>query len=250
MERQIDVMPTLGFYSYICAQPKATNYCLFKIRYFYPDAPIAISCDDGYDFSDMCKGYGAVYHHYNQSLGYPVQPYGYLKPKIMEWLDRMYRCVLTMKTDYFIMMEDDVLIMAPIRINPEWDMAGQQRLFPGQVPYMPEAFLDIIEKYSGIRPETNDYNTGGGSIFKTSTFVDNYYDVRRFLDEHLARIQLEIYPTIGWLDCMMTVFYLLCGKKINVNYRLYNNYPVVRPFNFSLLPFETDIVHNYKDMYE
>ena len=115
---------------------------------------------------------------------------------------------------------------------------------------MPNEFLDIIEKFSGVRPKQNFYNCGGGSIFKTKTFLDNYFDIRFFLENNLDYIQDNIYPTLGWMDCYMCVFYLLCGKDVVQNTKLHNNWPIKIPLDFNEVPVGTNLVHNFKDYYE
>ena len=244
-------MMTLGFYSAgVNTQTKATEFCLQNVRKFYPNAPITISGDNSFDYTDMCAKYDATYYHYNNSLGYPSQPYGYKLSAVLEFLDRMYRGVQTLKTDYFMMLEDDIVIMSLINLDDNWDMCGQPLLYDGQVPIMPESFLDIIEQYCGVRPKQNYYNCGGGSIFKTSTFLDNYHDIRQFCIDHLEHIQNSIYHTIGWLDCLMCVFFLLCGKDLNQNSELLNIWPTQKPYDLSTVPSNISIVHNYKNYYE
>ena len=242
-------MITVGFYNHVNTKPKATEASLQSIRKFYPDAPIAISCDNAYDYTEMCKTYNAHYEFNNVTLGYPVQPFGYRKDKILEWSDRMYRGVSTLGTDYFVMMEDDVHVIAPIDIDPTWEMAGHI-YSDGQVYLIPDALLDMIGIFSGVKPTTNYYNCGGGSIFKTATFLNNYEKVRKFFDVYLDGIQDKIYPTAGWMDCYMCLFYYLCGKPLVQNKRLYNNWPIKIPFDMNDVPEGTYLIHNFKDFYE
>lgn len=240
----------IGFYSHVNTKPQATLACIQSVRKFYPDNKIVISCDAAYDFTEICKEYNVIYHHNNIVLGYPTQPFGYRRDKVLEWLDRMYRGVILMAdTDYFVMLEDDVIIHNVLNIDPKWEMAGQPMLYEGQVPSMPDSFLDIIEKFSGVRPKQNFYNCGGGSIFKTSTFLNNYESIRLFLLKNLDHIQDTIYPTLGWMDCFMCVYFLLCGKPLIENKRLFNNFPTKIPLDMSKVPKEVEIIHNFKDYY-
>lgn len=239
---------TLGFYNHVNTKPQATIASLESIRKFYPTAPIALSCDNAYDFTDIAKQYNAFYEHNDVTLGYPVQPFGYRKSQILEWSDRMYRGVSRLYTDYFVMMEDDVHVVSAIEIDPTWEMAGHM-YSPGQVYLIPDELLDMISTFSGIRPKTNYYNCGGGSIFKTSTFLTNYSRVRDFFDVNLDYIQDNIYPTAGWMDCYMCLFYYLCGKDLVQNIRLYNNWPIKIPFEMRDVPVGTYLIHNFKDYY-
>lgn len=243
-------MSTLGFYSHVNTKPKATEFSLQSIRKFYPDAPIAISCDNAFDYTEMCKKYNVKYFHNDTSLGYPTQPYGYKIDGVLKFLDRMYEGVSVLGTDYFMMSEDDIVIVAPIKLDDDWHMAGQPLLYDDQVPKMSDKFLDVIEAFSRVRPKQNYYNCGGGSIFKTSTFLENYARVRLFYETNLEYIQQHIYPSLGWMDCFMCVFFLLCGKEINQNHELLNIWPTQIPYDLTKVPPDVSIVHNFKDYYE
>jgi hypothetical protein len=239
----------LGFYNHVNTKPKATRGCLESVRKIYPDNPIVISCDNGFDFTDMCKELNVLYHHNTTTIGYSTTEWGWNKNQIIEWLDRMYRGVTLLNTEFFMMLEDDIILMKPVTLQPEWECVGQMRLYEGQVPQMPPEFLNIIHTFSGVKPIHDYYTTGGGSIFKTKTFVENYFHVRHFIKTNFDFIQQHIYKTIGWMDCMMCVFYMLCGKTLVQNDKLYNNFPVVMPFDIASLPDNIEILHNYKDHY-
>lgn len=239
----------IGFYIHVNTKPKATIACLESVRKFYPDAPISMSCDNAYDFTEEAKRFKCFYKHNNRTLGYPIQPYGYKKNDILEWVDRMHEGVSNFpETDYFCMLEDDVIILSKLTIDSSWEMAGVPFQYEGQVPAIPVALLNLIENFSGKRPKTNVYNCGGGSIFKTSTFLNNYNKIIQFFNINLDHIQENIYPTIGWMDCFMCVYYYLCGADLIENKRLYNNLPTIIPFDY-VVPEGTEIVHNVKDNY-
>jgi hypothetical protein len=240
---------TIGFYNPASVHPYATQAALSSVRLIYPAAPVVISCDAAHDFSQIARQYHAEYVHYYHKISYPQGDLGYSKINMLTWLDRLYLATTRLKTDYVVLWEDDCILMKPITIDTDWYMAGHKFLFPGQVPTMPESFLDLIQQFSGVRPSTNVYNCGGGSIFHSQTLIDNYNIIRQFWHENFDNVQQNIYRTIGWPDCFMTVFYYMSGKKLNENKRLYNNYPLVKPFNFSVLAPDIEIVHYVKDLY-
>lgn len=241
----------IGFYSHVNTKPQATQACVESVRAIYPHAPFAMACDNAYDYTTLCKEHNIQYSHYKTTLGYPSQPYGYLREGVLEWLDRMYFGVSSRLkfTDYFVMLEDDVHIVKPLTIDTSWKMAGQPFLYEGQVNTMPKELLDMIEEFSGVRPERPLYNCGGGSIFKTSVFLNNFEQVRMFFFKKISYIQQSIYPTIGWMDCFMCVFYYLCGHKLVENPYLFNNFPVKIPFDKSTITSDIQIIHNIKDYY-
>jgi hypothetical protein len=242
-------MPTIGFYSHPNIYPRATKFMLENLRKYYPTAPVVISCDNNDIYGELCEKHNVIYHKNNWALGGPTQPYGYNKQKSLEWLDRLHRGVLELHTDFFVMMEDDVIILSKIELHDDWEVVGHVLQYPGQVPPIPLKLMDIIQQYSGVFPKKNYYTTGGGSIFKSLTFLENYDRIRKWFDDNIEEIQRTIYPTLGWIDCYMTVFYLLCGKELTENTRFYNIWPTNIPFDLSTIPTEYDLVHNFKDYY-
>ena len=68
--------------------------------------------------------------------------------------------------------------------------------------------------------------------------------------KNIDYIQDNIYPTLGWMDCFMCVYYLLCGKPLAQNHNLFNNFPTKIPLDMSTVPPGTEIIHNFKDYYD
>jgi hypothetical protein len=240
----------IGFYCYVYNNSKATRACLESIRSVYPDHPIVVSCDNGNNFAALCQEKKAIYHHYENRIGYPSTDSGYNKAQLIEWLDRMYRGVCLLNTEFFMMVEEDVKLLKSITLDSKWECVGQPRMYEDQVPPMPAEFLNIIHTFSGVKPIHNYYTTGGGSIFKTQTFLENFFHIRHFLMQNFDFIQQHIYKTIGWMDCMMCVYFMLCGKTLTENHNLYNNFPTIKPLDINSLPKHIEIVHLFKDFYE
>lgn len=237
---------SLGFYLHANTKPAATELCLRSVRRHHPDSPILLACDAGPDYSALSSDIGASYRHYDDRIG-PMDPqHGWEKWQLFTWMERLRDAVECLGTTHFMMLEDDVHILKPVTVETDWECVGTVRQCEGQVPTMPDAFLDIIEGFCGVRPEKNYYMTPGGSIFSSSTLLQNYDRVMLFLTENYDRIHRDIYFTISWLDCMMTVFYFLCGKPLIESPRLHNLW---EPTDLSTLPQHVEIVHNYKELY-
>lgn len=242
--------PTIGFYNPASIYPYATEASIASVRLVYPNAPISMSCDNSkYDYSDLCQRFGVKYFHYYETIGYPSGALGYTKKNMLTWLDRAFVSVSQLGTDYFSMWEDDCILVKKITIEPDWIMAGHCFLFEDQVPKMPDSFLKLIEDFSGVRPSTNLYNCGGGSLFHTKTFLDNYQRIRQYWHTNFDRIQREIYSAVGFIDCFITLFFYMCGAKLVENHRIHNNYPLQKPFDFAKLSNDIEIVHYVKDLY-
>lgn len=238
----------IGFYLNVFNNRKASIGCIESVRKFYPTAPIYVNNDKGEAYSAICDKYICKYNYCDRNLGYPVQPYGYNVKDAVEWLDRVYKGLLYLQTDYFMMLEDDVLLVKKLTIDPSWQMAGHPFLYENQVPEFPQEFVKILENYSKRKILDKRYNCGGGSIFRTENFLNNYESFRTFLLHNMKDIQF-VYPTLGWLDCLMCVFYLTTGAKVVENKKLFNNFPVKKPFDFEM-PKDIEIIHNFKDNYE
>ena len=90
------------------------------------------------------------------------------------------------------------------------------------------------------------YGSGGGSIFKVETFVENYDRIISIFEEELPKaIETEININMGWVDNFMTLYYLLCGKSQTPNPCLTE---VTTNPNWDSPQYS--IVHQYKEFYE
>jgi FkbM family methyltransferase len=108
-----------------------------------------------------------------------------------------------------MMVEDDVWIKkSPITVKDEWEMAGWN-IKVGNI--IPDNIIDSIEQFSGKQPLTNQYGCGGGSIFKVSTFLENYDRVIGWFKDNHDKFQQQ-YSPLGFMDCYMVVYYMLCGN--------------------------------------
>lgn len=243
-------MASIGFFSYVYDQQKATQFSMETIRKYHPDSFFLVACDAGSDHYDLCKRYNAHYYHSQTRLGYFIQPFGYRKEKIIEWLSRFYIACVKTDTTHLMVVEDDVVLCKPVTVEDHWEVAGHE--WRGGNTF-PPAFIDILQKFSGKYPHVQGYGAGGGSIFKVKTFLENYFWIIDFLKNNADFIQDNIYPTIGWMDCFMTYFYMLCGKEYTVNPHLYSvplNPPDLRrTYDLNSAPPHIQIVHDYKNYY-
>ena len=241
-------MSSIGFFNCVSNQPRATEESIKSIRNFHPDAFFMIACDAGPDYYDICKQYNVQYYHSQVKLGYPVQPFGYRKDKILEWLSRFYIACIKTNTTHLMMVEDDVVLVNPVTVEDEWEVAAHDTTRDNR--FAPQ-FTHMIREFSGVEPDVTGYGAGGGAIFKVKTFIDNYFQIVEFIEKNADYIQDYIYPTIGWMDCYMTYFYLLAGKKYTVNPHLYNFFPPLLDDSvLNSLPEQVQVVHGLKKYYD
>ena len=149
-----------------------------------------------------------------------------------------------------MMVEDDVWIKkSPITVKDDWEMAGWN-IKVGNI--IPDNIIDSITEFSGKRPLTNQYGCGGGSIFKVSTFLENYDRVIDWFKKNHDTFQQQYNP-LGFMDCYMVVYYMLCGKDYSVNSYLTDTHQHQKGFDFDKFveeqPEHIEIINNYKKYY-
>jgi hypothetical protein len=230
----------------------ATNHIISNIRQYHPDAYYFLSSDGIDDLSDIAKKYNCEYKFYEKRFGScnVNGGYGYPVDTIIAWLTRFYEVCLKCNTSHIQMVEDDVWLLKPVTVKDEWEMAAHWNT-PGD-NVIGEYIHDMIEQFSGKRPITKYFGAGGGTIFKVSTFIENYDNIVRFLGEYGDRMR-ESYPPFGSLDVFMVVYYFLCGKDYTVNPYMVDAHAHRPGFDFesfvSNLSPEVEIINNYKKWY-
>ena len=225
MERQVDVMPSISFSHLASAGKKeSTKIIVENIRKQYPNTYYLLVSDAADDLWNIAIINNCEYKIYDNKLGYP----SYDAHKTIEWLKRFRKACLECNTSHIMMVEDDVWIKKEITVEPNWEMAGHD-IRIGNV--IPDFIIDSIEEFSGKRPLTNQYGCGGGSIFKVSTFLDNYDRVITWFEKNHDTFHQQ-YTPLGFMDCFMVVYYMLCGKDYLAN------------------PYMTDTHHHTNDGYD
>lgn len=230
----------LGAFHQAYKNKLATENAIKNFRYFYPKNPYFLFSDNGLDFSDIAKEYNCFYEYCDYRIGYD-KCFGFGKVGSQEWLKRFNKACLTLNTDYIIMMEDDVLIQNELVIENNIEFSG----FNIPTNKFPKEFIEYMSsKYSAVFH--NDwYGTGGGSIFKTSTFIENYERVSTIFKNEYDYIIDNLNVNFGWVDNFMTTFYYMCNKEHTLNPHLTE---VTKNPNWQNPYFA--IVHQYKEFYD
>ena len=251
-----DPKTSIGFYNHVSTHHEATLASGEQIRKFHPNAPMVISID-GNHFSDnisVANQLRANFVWNRKSLGYPQQPYGYKREGVLEWLNRLYCGFAMMDVTHVMMWEDDSFFFGPVDFDESWKCVGHNITHGNEIH---PSLLQLIEDFSGKMPKTNFYGNGGCSIFAKEPLMEHYWEIHKWLDGNLDWIQYNFYPTIGWMDCLMTIVYMLCGCDYVVNPFLYN----LDPHNPNEAAMDHDsmidkfkdtkynIIHNFKAYY-
>jgi hypothetical protein len=247
MERQVDVMPSISFSHLASAGKKiSTKHIVENIRKQYPNTYYLLVSDAADDLWNIATVNNCEYKRYDNKLGYP----SYDAHKTIEWLKRFRQACLDCNTSHIMMVEDDVWIKKEITVEPNWEMAGGT-ITHGNV--IPENIIDSITEFSGKRPLTNYYACGGGSIFKVSTFLDNFDNVIGWFEKNHDWFQIQ-YSPLGFMDCYMVVYYMLCGKDYTPNpYLADSHHHTNDGYDYDKFvneqPEHIEIINNYKKYY-
>lgn len=148
-------------------QPVATFHALQSFRSAYPTSTIVLLSDNGYNYKAMADHFNATYIHSNETLGVSVGV-GKPEPDILRYrvfLERMIHAVSFIKEDYFMLLEDDVLVNRPYTepflgtVNGNCINKISSNLFRKIAYYKG----DCSERY---------YSGHGGSVFNKKQFVE------------------------------------------------------------------------------
>lgn len=249
MERQVDVMATISFSHLASAGKKtSTEKIVQQIRKFYPGTQTyyMVGSDAADDLLDITTKFTCHYKLYDIKLGYP----SYDAHKTIEWLKRFRQACLECRTSHIMMVEDDVWIKKLITVKDEWEMVG------GTITYgnvIPDNIINSITEFSGKKPLTNYYGCGGGSIFNVSTFLANYDRVIPWFEKNHDIFQNQ-YSPLGFMDCYMVVYYMLCGKNYTANPYLSDSHHHKNDgYDYDKFvdeqPEHIEIINNYKKYY-
>lgn len=229
--------------------PKATEEIVKNARQHHKSDYYFLGVDNTISYQSIADTYRTDYKYYHTKIGGPKGDYGFRLDTTLEFLRRFRTACLLSRSSHIIMMEDDVLIIKPITVNPDWEVACAN-IQVGNV--IPESVHDLIEQHCGKRPTFKQYGAGGGSIFRVSTFLDNFNKNIKWFETHFDNIQ-SYYPTIGYIDCFMNVYYYLCGKDYTANPHLADTHNHRPGFDYEAFisnqPPEIEIINNYKKFY-
>ena len=242
-------MSSLSFVLFGSNQLQSADFVLENIRKHYPDNYIALLSDCGADYTNLSKKYNTEYFYSKKKLSYPVQPFGWRKDKVIDFLERLYIACLRCNTTHIMYVEEDVIVFKQLVIPDDAEVIGFKTCYPDGSKFpngFPDEFIRITEQFSGVKPNVIGYGAQGGAVLKVDTFINNFYKIKQFLLDNMDHIQDNIYPTAGWIDCFLTWYYLLCGKKyvFNPNYIEVND-----RFDYNNPPAHAELATHYQGKY-
>jgi hypothetical protein len=214
-------MASLGFVMTSSNQIISGERTLEQLRRIYPDSYcIILGVGGEHDYYQLSKKYNTEYFEPNKKLGYPKEPFGWRKSDVLEFLDKFYLAFSRTDTTHMMYLEEDVLVLKKLILYENIEILGYKTCYPDGSKFengFPDKFIKMIEEFSGVKPNVNGYGAGGGTVMKVKTFLENYEKVRSYIERNIDYIQDNVYTKAGWIDCFLTWYYLLCGKKYTFN---------------------------------
>ena len=167
--------PEFGAFLTVYKNPLATYKCLESFRKFYPNNTIVLISDNGYNYTEMAKLFNCIYTHCNEQLWLIYHDTEDIKKGIngkqLQWvnklLERIYNGFSQIKEDYFIWLEDDVVINRRLNDPLICDING----------YNPNSYwLSMLEKMKQKYPiidinKRYTWSGGGASIFNKKNIM-------------------------------------------------------------------------------
>lgn len=244
-------MHKIGFFHIAVRNHTATRFVVENVRLHHKKEPYILFSDSGEDFNYLARQYSITTVNDNIRTGPPIGKHGYKLPKILEFLSRFRHACELSQAEYIVMLEDDVLVLREITIPENCDFMGHSQ-GDRSGNKIHDTVLNYIQEFSKKYDICPVYACGGGSIFKTSIFLDNYEKIIEFYVNRTEHIQ-KYYPTWGWIDCFMHVYYLLAGATYMVNQNMIDTHNHRPGFDYNLflqkLPGTVQIVNNFKKYY-
>jgi hypothetical protein len=167
--------PEFGAFYLVHKNPFATYKCLESFRTFYKNNSIILISDNGYDYTEMAKYFNCTYIHCDENLWLIYEDVEDISRgvdgKQLIWvnklLNRFIKGFSLIKEDYFIWLEDDIVINKKINDPLLCDINGFN---PNS--YWPDMINKLKTKYSFM--DINKHYTwsgGGGSIFNKNNIL-------------------------------------------------------------------------------
>lgn len=206
----------VGFYMWAYENIENVDYIFDKLRVNFPNSDIVLSSDNGEDFTEIAKKHNCVsYIHGTESHGYPKteERYGWTMEQAKLWLERFYTACKTMKSDYVMMMDEDVLVKENFSF-PITDMIITPNIYNG----ISTAGMEWVASRGG-RTDYPYYSFGGGSLINRESFIAAYdKHIESYLQEYediWEKSMVEGAIGWGWNDCMLTTLMYANNAKFS-----------------------------------
>jgi hypothetical protein len=158
----------LGGLGYFHSQLKATYEVLKNFRHFYPKNSLIMINDAGkQELYDISRLVNATYFGYSKNLttGNDVDDIQVM----VEWIERFLNAVEQIREEYFILLEDDVLLLREVNFK---HISGQMCGYNPNAR-LPENVTAYLKKFNPLIQDSRIHYGGcGGCILETKFFTN------------------------------------------------------------------------------
>lgn len=205
---------SIGFY-YNCYRNKyATDNILQQLRKIYPTEPVYLMNDKGDDLSDIAIKYNCHYKYSQINIlgGRIINGKKHMcftdKLSAKTYLSEIILAIDYCKTDYIILMEDDVFIHGKVKQFPQH--AGGADINANLFSNCVHDFNQIRNQYPLIKMDY--WNLGGGSILHCNTIKEciqntSFDEICKF--DYLCKTPFELWHTN---DVILNYILMINGK--------------------------------------
>ena len=156
----------LGFYFQMANEPKATLELIRAIRVHFPDAPMSVTSDAGYDCSAACERYNCVFTREDTTAG--MHGGG----GVMEYVRRLKRAATAAGTEWIVLLEDDVRVERGVTRWPKRGVdGGGVQDWRWTAPLSSKLLGEIARRNGGTGPSYKNYGLCGGAIVRASALA-------------------------------------------------------------------------------
>jgi len=218
-------MKTIGSLHRTYYNKKAFKFAFESFRSAFPNAPYVIISDNGDDFSEYVNE--NTYFIKSDVRNYGTGPNSVWYDKweiIFDYYYRIKQSCEIVKTDYIILMEDDVLIKNSINIDDDFDLCGPCKA------RLSKHMIDFIRSHIKTNEKEFFYGFSGGAILNCKSFLDNYEKILENVKNYHIKYSNDLSEQIAMAgDGNLTFHFYLLGLKYSCSKWLKNG-TITHPF--------------------
>ena len=194
--------PRVGFFLQMAHEPKASLELVKSVRRHFPDAPIMVVSDAGWDCAQMCEALNCRFRRENISAGM------HGKGGVLEWIARIREAAEWIDARWLVVLEDDVRVDGPITRWPSFDAGGVED-FRWTAPLKP-ALVKELTRRVGAPPSYNHYGLCGGAVMRTAALRDT----PTLPASEITRLAAMDDRVGKWNDVTLATLFLAAGHTV------------------------------------
>lgn len=233
------------------SQLACTNEILIAFRKFYPENKVLLINDNGNaNYLDIAKRYNCDYYYEYENIGYPGGSETHFQ--ILKWLKRFLSYVKLIDTEWFILLEDDVLLLDYIDFSSLlYDVNG---IIP--VNIIPYTASLILFKYFGrqVNPSHLVYGATGGTIFRTEFFKNMDINIVEKYVNLFGEMTPPSLTNQNWFysDVMLSYLTYIFNGSLGKNSQLYHVFNIISSepnIRNRIVDKKISVLNNFKYVY-